>query len=116
MARSLKGTETCDAARLAEAMRAGLENVMAKAGSKPGEKTILDSLTPGVEALSAHAGEGARAAFAKAAKAAREGSEGTRAMKAVWGRAAYYGEKSLGVLDGGSVVGALIFVAINDME
>ena len=116
MARSLKGTETCDAARLAEAMRAGLENVMAKAGSKPGEKTILDSLTPGVEALSAHAGEGARAAFAKAAKAAREGSEGTRAMKAVWGRAAYYGEKSLGVLDGGSVVGALIFEAINDME
>ena len=61
-------------------------------------------------------GEGARAAFAKAAKAAREGSEGTRAMKAVWGRAAYYGEKSLGVLDGGSVVGALIFEAINDME
>ena len=102
MARSLKGTETCDAARLAEAMRAGLENVMAKAGSKPGEKTILDSLPPGVEALSAHAG--------------REGSEGTRAMKAVWGRAAYYGEKSLGVLDGGSVVGALIFEAINDME
>ena len=37
-------------------------------------------------------------------------------MKAVWGRAAYYGEKSLGVLDGGSVVGALIFEAIKDME
>ena len=33
-------------------------------------------------------------------------------MKAVWGRAAYYGEKSLGLLDGGSYVGALIFKAL----
>ena len=35
-------------------------------------------------------------------------------MKAVWGRAAYYGEKSIGVLDGGSVVGKLVFRGIAD--
>ena len=33
-------------------------------------------------------------------------------MKAVWGRAAYFAKTSIGVLDGGSVVGKLIFEAI----
>ena len=42
------------------------------------------------------------------------GSESTRAMKSVHGRAAYYGEKSIGVLDGGSVAGKLIFEGISD--
>lgn len=116
MAKNLKGKEQCDTAELAQAMAAGLENVMGKAGSKPGEKTILDSLSPGIQALAAHAAEGVQAAFTHAAQAARAGSQRTREMKAVWGRAAYYGEKSLGVLDGGSVVGALIFEAIRDLE
>ena len=33
-------------------------------------------------------------------------------MKSVHGRAAYYAEKSIGILDGGSVVGKLIFEGI----
>jgi hypothetical protein len=33
-------------------------------------------------------------------------------MKSVHGRAAYYGEKSIGILDGGSVAGKLIFQGI----
>ena len=50
----------------------------------------------------------------KIAKAAAEGSESTKEMLSVHGRAAYYGEKSLGVLDGGSVVGRLIFEAAQE--
>lgn len=111
MARSLKGKETCNIRELAEGMQAGIDNIMQKVKSKPGEKTILDALVPGVTALKEHAGE--PDAFAWAARAARKGSEETRGMKAVWGRAAYYGENSLGVLDGGSVVGALIFEALD---
>lgn len=111
MARNLKGKENCDIGELAEGMQAGIDNVMQKAKSKPGEKTILDALVPGVTALKEHAGE--PDAFMRAAQEARKGSEKTRDMKAVWGRAAYYGENSLGVLDGGSVVGALIFEALD---
>ena len=48
----------------------------------------------------------------QAAKAALKGSEATRQMRAVWGRAAYYGDSSIGLLDGGSYVGALIFKAL----
>ena len=43
------------------------------------------------------------------AEAAARGSESTANMPAVHGRAAYYGEKSIGLVDGGSVVGRLIF-------
>jgi len=113
MARSLKGREETDLAGLAAAMRAGLDHVMEKARSKPGEKTILDSLDPAIRALGERAGDGPEAALAAAAAAARAGSEATKAMRSVHGRAAYYGDKSLGIVDGGSVVGALIFESLD---
>jgi dihydroxyacetone kinase len=114
MAKNLKGKEEASALELAGAMEAGIANIMEKAKSKPGEKTILDSLVPAVEALKAHAAEEPAAAFEAAAKAAAEGSEATRNMRSVHGRAAYYGEKSIGILDGGSVVGKLIFEGLAD--
>ncbi|MEG0215227.1 MAG: DAK2 domain-containing protein, partial [Hungatella sp.] len=84
------------------------------AKSKPGEKTILDALCPAVEVLKANSAKSAKEAFDAAAKAASEGSEKTKAMRSVHGRAAYYGDKSIGILDGGSVVGKLLFTAIAD--
>lgn len=114
MAKTLKGKTEASCAEMGSAILAGLANVSEKAGSKQGEKTILDAVYPGAEALVAFAGEGAAAAAEKAAAAAAAGSEATREMRAVWGRAAYFGEKSIGILDGGSVAGRLVFEAIND--
>jgi dihydroxyacetone kinase len=85
---------------------------MEKAGSKPGEKTILDALHPAVDALRRECGDGPAKAFRAAALAAAQGSESTRGMLSKHGRAAYYGEKSIGGLDGGSVAGKLIFEAL----
>lgn len=113
MARFLKGRTECSLAELANAMDAGLSNVMSKAKSKPGEKTILDAVAPAISALKENAERAD--AMKLAATAARAGSESTRAMRAVWGRAAYYGEKSIGILDGGSVVGALVFEALREL-
>jgi dihydroxyacetone kinase len=93
-------------------MEAGIASIMEKAKSKPGEKTVLDALCPGIEALKRHAGDDPRTAWTEAARAAAAGSESTRNMRSVHGRAAYYGDKSIGILDGGSVVGKLIFEAI----
>jgi dihydroxyacetone kinase-like protein len=109
MAKALKGCEDASLSQVADALQAGLDGIMAKAHSKPGEKTVLDSLCPAVEALRAHSGEDCKTALAAAAEAAAQGSESTRQMRSVHGRAAYYGDKSIGVLDGGSVVGRLIF-------
>lgn len=115
MAKSLKGTSDATPQQLAEALRAGICRIMEKAGSKPGQRTILDSLCPAVEAYEQNvcaAGADSDAAFKAAARAAADGAEATRQMKPVHGRAAYYGEKSLGHLDGGAVVGRMIFEAL----
>lgn len=116
MAKALKGKEEASLFELTQAMQAGVALIMEKAKSKPGEKTILDALCPALEALAseANAGESAKQAFAAAAKAAAEGSENTKNMRSVHGRAAYYGDKSIGILDGGSVVGKLIFEGIEN--
>ena len=112
MAKALKGTEEATLAQFAAAMDAGLANIMEKAKSKPGERTILDSLHPGIQALRQHAGEDAKAAWRAAADAAAAGCEETRTMMPVHGRAAYYGDKTQGHLDGGAVVGKLLFESL----
>ncbi|HWP79256.1 MAG TPA: dihydroxyacetone kinase subunit L [Candidatus Acidoferrum sp.] len=112
MARALKGKTEASLAELAGAMEAGVSLIMDKAGSKPGEKTVLDALCPAVDALRQNAEKDCKEAFSLAAKAAAAGSERTKEMRPVHGRAAYYGDKSIGLLDGGSVVGKLIFEGI----
>lgn len=112
MAKSLKGKEEVSVDELTEALQAGLKLMMEKAGSEPGQKTIIDSISPAVESLQTTTDEDPHTRFALAAKAAADGSENTKQMLAVHGRAAYYGDKSIGVLDGGSVVGKLIFEGI----
>lgn len=114
-AKYLKGKETVDLSEMAIALEKGLELIMQKAGSKIGEKTILDSLYPGIESLKNSAEKDTKERLIIAAKAASEGSESTKGMRAVHGRAAFYGDKSIGVLDAGSVVGKLIFEALENL-
>ena len=110
MGKALKGKANASSEEFAEAFKAGIQNIMNKAGSKPGEKTILDSLCPASDAM--QKASDIKQGLKLAAKAAAEGSESTKNMRSVHGRAAYYGEKSIGMLDGGSVVGKLIFEAL----
>lgn len=115
MARSLKGTMDATPRQIADALHAGVDKIMEKAGSRPGERTILDSLYPAVETLGKKLEEengDLYKALKEAARIAAVGAEATKQMKPVHGRAAYYGEKSLGYLDGGAVVGRLIFEAL----
>ena len=112
MAKVLKGNASADAALLGEALTGGIQKIMERANSKPGEKTVLDSLDPAAKAVCAHASEGFPAALAAADTAAKAGAENTKTMKAVHGRAAYYGDKAIGLIDGGAVAGMLIFDAL----
>ena len=112
MAKSLKGKEEAGIEEITAAMEAGIAAIMEKAKSKPGEKTILDALCPAVEVIKNAGGSAEAVIWTKAAEAAAKGSESTRGMKPVHGRAVYYGEKSIGMLDGGSVAGKLIFEGI----
>jgi len=112
MAKALKGKEEADLDEMAQALKAGIDKIMEKAKSKPGEKTILDALYPGVEVFRANQSSDIKEVARLAFEAAAVGSENTKTMKSVHGRAAYYGEQTIGLLDGGSVVGKLIFEGI----
>ncbi|MEW6935800.1 dihydroxyacetone kinase subunit L [Trueperella pyogenes] len=112
MAKALRGKEAATFEDTVAALEAGLENIEVKAGSSPGQKTIVDAFTPAVDTLKSGDFAQPEAAFEAAAKAAADGSESTKHMVAVHGRAAFTAARSLGVLDGGSVVGKLIFEGI----
>jgi phosphoenolpyruvate---glycerone phosphotransferase subunit DhaL len=76
----------------AQAWRKGLEGVQARGKAEPGDKTMVDALIPGVEALEAASelDDGLQAAAA----AAEEGMRATIPLVARKGRASYLGERS----------------------
>ncbi|MFD6315432.1 dihydroxyacetone kinase subunit DhaL [Streptomyces nigra] len=92
------------AEQFAEALRTGVDAVMALGGAAPGDATMLDALVPAVEAL----GDG----FAAAATAARKGAVATTPMQARKGRASYLGERSIGHQDPGATSSALLVEAL----
>ncbi|MDC7290028.1 dihydroxyacetone kinase subunit L [Blautia schinkii] len=112
MAKVLKGKMEATLPEMAAAMEAGVQMIMDKAKSRPGDKTILDSLIPGVQVLKEQCSE--PDVFEKAYQAAYEGMELTKTMKGKHGRIAYYGDKTIGEVDGGATVGMLIFKAVSD--
>ncbi|MGW2645799.1 dihydroxyacetone kinase subunit DhaL [Streptomyces sp. NPDC001393] len=93
-------------AQLAEALRAGVDGVMALGGAAPGDKTMIDALVPAVDAL----GDG----FAAARAAAEEGAEATTPLQARKGRASYLGERSIGHQDPGATSSALLVAALQE--
>ncbi|MFE7839965.1 dihydroxyacetone kinase subunit DhaL [Streptomyces sp. NPDC057474] len=90
--------------RLTEALRAGVDAVMALGGAAPGDKTMIDSLVPAVDALAE--------SFAAARAAAEEGALATTPLQARKGRASYLGERSIGHQDPGATSAALLIAAL----
>lgn len=81
--------------------------------ARPGDKTMLDALVPAAEALSRLAGDRDLTAGARAAAAAaEEGVERTRSMTPRVGRAAWLGERGLGVPDPGATAWAVMLRAL----
>ncbi|MFF7986138.1 dihydroxyacetone kinase subunit DhaL [Streptomyces sp. NPDC007901] len=93
-------------AQLAEALRAGVDKVMALGGAAPGDKTMIDALVPAVDAL----GDG----FGAARAAAEQGAEATTPLQARKGRASYLGERSIGHQDPGATSSALLVAALEE--
>ncbi|MFL0249492.1 dihydroxyacetone kinase subunit DhaL [Clostridium neuense] len=113
-AKEAKGKTEIDLLTASKMGRAAVSGVMERGKAKVGEKTMLDSLDPAVKALekAAEENEEVKTAFEKAYEAAKQGVENTKQIKSVHGRAAYYGEKSLGRPDSGAVAVMFIFKGI----
>ncbi len=101
------GKASGDGAALPAALLAGLDRMTFYGGAHPGDRTMVDALSPALQAL---ASGGVRAA----ADAARKGAEATKAIrKAKAGRSAYIGESDLnGVMDPGAHAVAEVFAAV----
>ena len=78
--RSLGDAEEFDGQDLLAALRAALDGVVELGAAQPGDKTMVDALGPGIDALAASldAGEPLEQAVAGAAAAAGEGGRGAR--------------------------------------
>jgi len=96
-------------AAVARGARLALEAMTALGGAKPGDKTMIDALTPFVERLEAEVqGSGPlAAAWNAAANAATEAAEATAKLTPKLGRAKLHGARSLGHPDPGAVSLAL---------
>ncbi|MFI8071717.1 dihydroxyacetone kinase subunit DhaL [Streptomyces sp. NPDC086033] len=94
--------------QLAEALRAGVEAVMTLGGAAPGDKTMIDTLVPAVDAL----GTG----FAAARTAAEQAALATTPLQARKGRASYLGERSIGHQDPGATSAALLIAALAEVS
>jgi dihydroxyacetone kinase-like protein len=80
-----------------------------------GDKTLIDTLSPAIEDFKSSISEGSdfKTALIKSIESAKEGRDSTKDMMARIGRAARLGERSIGVLDAGSVSSCLIVEAIS---
>jgi phosphoenolpyruvate---glycerone phosphotransferase subunit DhaL len=103
--------DSMDCPSLAQAFEAGLRAITRQTKAKPGDKTMMDALTPAVAAASAaaQAGKTIPEALEDAALAARLGVESTRDLVARYGRARSLGERTRGHPDAGATSIALLF-------
>ncbi|MFI6062427.1 dihydroxyacetone kinase subunit DhaL [Streptomyces sp. NPDC051286] len=90
--------------QLAEAFAEGVAAVGQLGGSQAGDKTMLDALLPGAEALGT--------SYAAARDAAEAGAAATVPMQARKGRASYLGERSIGHQDPGATSSALLIATL----
>jgi dihydroxyacetone kinase-like protein len=100
----------------AEALEAALNGVIMRGKAEPGDKTMVDALTPAVATLKESVPENQpiHKALELSAEAARQGMEGTTPLVARKGRASYLGERSAGHQDPGATSSFLILKAAAD--
>lgn len=112
--RALGDADTFDAQQLAKALDAAIGGIVELGAATPGDKTMIDALTPASAALhrALDAGEPLQQALAAAVSAAGEGAESTVPLQARKGRASYLGERSIGHLDPGAASSVIILTAL----
>ncbi len=104
------GKQELSSADVVAILEAFLGGIVARGKAQPGEKTMVDALTPALASARQALDEGATLAqiTRRAATAAEEGMKATIPMLATKGRASYLGERSIGHQDPGATSSWLI--------
>ena len=97
----------------AAALEAGIAGVQSRGKAEPGDKTMIDALIPGRDALKSALAGGAsfEDALRQSAEAAEQGMRDTIPLVARKGRASYLGERSAGHQDPGATSSHLLLEA-----
>jgi phosphoenolpyruvate---glycerone phosphotransferase subunit DhaL len=113
--RALGDVEKFDGHQLADALDAAIAGVIELGAASPGDKTMVDALSPAAKTLreAIDAGKPLDASLQETAEAARIGAEATVPMQARKGRASYLGERSIGHQDPGATSAAIILAALH---
>ena len=116
MFRAARDKEVIDGAVFGDMLRRALAAIEELGGAKVGDKTLLDSLVPAVEAFDQTFAETKDFFMALQAMktAAEAGRDATVDMVARLGRSSRLGERSRGVLDAGATSCCLILGAMAD--
>lgn len=116
LAEACNGREQIDAQLFRRMLEAGYTAVVELGQAKVGDKTLVDTLHPAVEAFkdALAGGAGFEDALQRMAEAAKQGKESTRNLVAKLGRASRLGERSKGVLDAGATSCYLILKSSAD--
>jgi dihydroxyacetone kinase-like protein len=114
---AIAGKEDLSGADIVAMLDAFLGGIVARGKAKPGEKTMVDALTPALAAAKEALSQGASVAeiTARAAAAAEQGMKATIPMLATKGRASYLGERSIGHQDPGATSSWLILRSLAEV-
>lgn len=114
---ALGNTEKVDAEKLYGALELATETLVNKSKAKLGDKTMLDTLLPFIDALDEQLGNGKNMADAwkYASEVAQKCADATAALSPKIGRARPLAERSVGTPDPGAISMALIIKVVGDV-
>lgn len=114
---AVAGKYKLEAGDILAALDSALKGVVMRGKANLGDKTMVDAITPAVEAMqkALENGAGTVEALDEAAAAAQQGMTDTIPMLAKKGRASYLGERSIGHQDPGATSSYLLIQTMADI-
>ena len=111
------GKQDLSSADIVALLEAFLGGIVARGKAQPGEKTMVDALTPALAAAKQALNEGVplKELATRACQAAEEGMKATIPLLATKGRASYLGERSIGHQDPGATSSWLILRSLSEV-
>ena len=114
---AVAGKQQLGPADVVALLEAFLGGIVARGKAQPGEKTMVDALTPALAAAKEALNEGLplKELSSRATQAAEEGMKATIPLLATKGRASYLGERSVGHQDPGATSSWLILRSLTEV-
>ena len=111
----VKDKETINLKDLQNMLQASIEAIKKRGKASRGQKTILDSLIPSLEYLEKQKSKIDESLIIKGMiKKAFDGAESTKNLESQIGRAKWFSDRSIGVIDPGAYTGYLIIKTIGE--